>query len=116
MFTDPQSVTVATTPISLPAIARSEMQSQYGAADKSFDLIISRQEGNRNRFLVRLNFRKIAADPFTPTQNVEYTGSAYLVVDAPIVGFTNQELADNALGLTAWATEANLLKVLGRET
>jgi hypothetical protein len=37
-------------------------------------------------------------------------------MDAPVVGFTPAETKDLALGLAGFASSANLLKVLGRET
>jgi hypothetical protein len=60
--------------------------------------------------------RKIAANPFDTSKNEEYTQSVYLVMDAPVVGFTPTETKDLALGLAGFASSANLLKVLGRET
>jgi hypothetical protein len=37
-------------------------------------------------------------------------------MNAPFVGYTNAEIKDIALALSAWATSANLLRVLGDET
>jgi hypothetical protein len=116
LFTDPQSVTVNSVANSLPAISRDDNASTYRSADGNFELIISRTFGKRNRFSVRVNQRKIAADPLVSANNVEYRQSAYIVMDAPPVGYTNTEIKDLALGLAAWATSANLLKVTGGET
>lgn len=115
MFTDPQSVTVNAVAQSLPTIKREEFSSTYRKDDASYTLVVSHAEGKRNRRVVRLENRKIAADPLT-SDNVEYSMSTYLVIDAPPVGYTNAELKDIVLGLTAWLSSANVLKVLGGES
>lgn len=117
MFADPQTVTVNAVAQTLAAITRSEFKSVYREDIGEYQLEISHQEGkSRNRRMVRLTRTKIAADPFIPATNVEVSHSVYMVVDAPIVGYTNTELKDDALGLTAWLTSANVLKVLGGES
>lgn len=115
MFADPQSVTVNAVAQSLPAIKREELSSSYRKDDSTYELIISHQEGNRNRRVVRLNNRMIAADPLT-ADNVEYSMATYLVIDVPPVGYTNTQIKDIVLGLTGWLTSANVLKVLGGES
>jgi hypothetical protein len=116
MFADPQSVTINSVAQSLPAIARDDSSSVYRKDDGNVELVISRTFGKRNRFSVRLNQRKIAADPLASANNVEYRQSAYVVLDVPPVGYTNVEAKDLALALAAWLTSANLLKVVGGET
>lgn len=115
MFADPQSVTVNAVAQSLPAIKREDFSSSYRKDDASYTLTISHAEGKRNRRVVRLENRKIAADPLT-ADNTEYSMSAYLVIDTPPVGYTNTEAKDIVLGLTAWLSSANVLKVLGGES
>ncbi len=116
LFADPQSVTVNAVAKSLPAIGRDDSSSIYRMDTGDYELVIARTFGKRNRFSVRLNAKKIAADPLTSSNNVEYRSSVYIVIDAPPVGYTNAELKDIALALTGWATSANLLKVVGGET
>jgi hypothetical protein len=115
MFADPQSVTVNAVAQSLPAISRDAKTSTYRKDDGSYELIISHDEKNRNRRVVRINHKKIAADPFT-ADNVQYTSSFYLVMDVPVNGCTATEMKDIVLGLTGWLTSANVLKVLGGES
>lgn len=115
MFTDPQSVTVNSVPQSLPAISREELASLYRKDDGSYTLKISHQEGARNRRVVRIEHTKTATDPLT-AQNATVGMSVYMVIDAPPWGYTNTELKDIALGLTGWASSANILKVLGGES
>lgn len=116
MFVDPQSVTVNAVAQSLPAIERNGGNSIYQKDDGSYKLTVSHQYGRRKRFNVRLDASKIAADPLSASNNLVYGASAYLVIDIPSVGYTNAEAKDIALALTAWATSANLLKVVGGET
>lgn len=115
-FTDPQSVTVNAVAQSLPNISRERLGSQYRKDDGTYSLKIQHSEGKRNRRTIRLDFQKVAADPFEPALNQKFTGSAYMVVDAPPTGFTNVEIKDIVLGLTAWLSSANVLKVLGGES
>lgn len=115
-FADPQSVTVNAVAQSLARISTgNDDGSSYRKDDGSYALIISHQENRRNRRVVRLNHRKIAADPLTAA-NTEYTASFYLVMDVPPVGYTLTEMKDIALGLTGWLSSANVLKVLGGES
>jgi len=116
MFADPQSITVNAVAQSLPAVERNGMSSAYQKDDGSYKLTVSHQYGKRKRFTVRIDTNKIAPDPLAAANNQLYTSSAYLVVDAPLVGYTNAELRDVAAALTSWASSANLLKVLGGET
>lgn len=117
MFADPQTVTVDSVAQTLPAISREPMKSTYREDVGEYELVISHQENrSRNRRTVRLNRAKTAADPFIPANNVEVSHSIYLVIDSPIAGFSATELKDDALGLAAWLTSANVLKVLGGES
>jgi len=116
MFADPQSVTVNAVAQSLPATARNGTSSEYTKDDGAYKLTIGHQYGNRQRFTVRLDTNKIAADPLSSANNQRYSASVYLVMDRPNVGYTNAEIRDIAVALSAWATSANLLKVLGGET
>jgi hypothetical protein len=117
LFADPQTVTVNAVAQTLAAISREPMASKYREDVGEYELVISHQENaKRNRRVVRLNRRKVTADPFIPAQNVEVSHSVYLVIDAPIAGFTAAELEDDVLGLGAWLTSTNVAKVLGGES
>jgi hypothetical protein len=117
MFSDPQSVTVNSVAQSLPAVARGTDSSVYKKDDGSYKLTIGHQyKAERNRFTVRLDATKTAADPLVSANNRIYSASAYVVIDGPTVGYSNAELRDLALALAAYCTSANLLKVIGGET
>jgi len=101
-FADPQSITIATVAHSLPRVSVIANGSTYQEADGSHQLVAGSQYGKRTRRTVRLNVNKIAADPFTSGLNVSYNMSCYLVVDVPIVGFSQTEQFDNVVGLTSY--------------
>ena len=117
MFADPQSITVNAVAKSLPAVSRGTDSSVYKMDTGDYTLTISKaRTGSRKRFAIRVDARKIAPDPLVASNNVEYTSTVILSMNAPFVGYTNVEVKDIALALSAWATSANLLKVLGEET
>jgi hypothetical protein len=117
MFADPQTITVNSVAKTLPAVSRAPDSSTYKMDTGDFSLTISKaRTGSRKRFAVRVDARKIAPDPLAASNNVEYTSTCILSINAPFVGYTNAEMKDIALALTGWATSANLLKVLGEET
>jgi hypothetical protein len=115
-FSDPQSVTVNAVAQSLPNIARAPGASIYRKDDGTIALKINHTEGKRNRRTVRLDFAKIAANPFEPAKNDKFTGSVYVVIDAPPTGFVNSELQYYTSALTAFLSAANILKILGGES
>lgn len=117
MFSDPQSITVNAVAQTLPAVSRTSDSSIYSKEDGLYKLIVSRKYlPARKRFSIRVDTSKIAADPLSSANNKVYSTSAYIVVDAPTVGYTNAELRDVAVALSAWCSSANLMKVLGGET
>lgn len=117
MFADPQTVTVNAVAQTLPAISREPKKSTYREDVGEYELTISHQETKRrNRRVVRLNRTIVTSDPFTPSNNVEVGSSIYLVIDSPVAGFTLTQVKDDVLGLTAWLSSANVLKVLGGES
>lgn len=118
MFTDPQSVTIDGTPISLPRVSVGNRTATYESGAGTHTMSISHTNGKRTRSVVRLEVSKNAADPFNPSTNRPYSMSTYLVVDAPPnVGFTDAELEDIVLGLTTKIEEAGFLaKFLGQES
>lgn len=115
-FADPQSVTIATVATPLPRTRTMDNGSRYRKSDGTVTLSVLHQEGKRNRRTVRIDFEKVAADPYDNDRNRNYSGSVYVVMDSPIVGFTNQEIADHLAALTGWLTPTNTLKVLGGES
>lgn len=115
-FGDPQSVTVNSVAQSLPKIFSPDGKGRYQKDDGSYLLTLSgAPQGNRRSYLVRLDHQKLVADAFVAANNIQVNSFCYLVMNVPKLGYTNAEVKDMTLGLTGWATSANLLKVLGGE-
>lgn len=115
-FTDPVSVTLDSTPISLPRVSSDGRSSLYSAADESLKMRISHQESKqRTRRMVRLDQRIIAENPFT-SLNEYKTLSCYLVIDEPEIGFNDDQICDLIVALTNFltaSTNASAYKVAG---
>jgi len=119
MFADPQSVTYATVAKSLPAISRSDTQSEYKLFDTGgvvYDLILAHSFKTRNRAIIRLRRDAYASDPLVPANNVLASMTATLTVDYPTFGLTVTDAQNLANALVAWSTSANVLKVISGET
>lgn len=120
LLADPQSVTpTGGSAVSLPATGRGIDSSVYTSADGNTKLTISHTFASRKRYVARLDFSKIAADPLISAQNIKYSMSAYLVIDTPITGFTVAEAMAQAGGLLAYlsaSTNAKVTSILGGET
>lgn len=122
-FSDPQAVTypapISLTAVSLPRINVVAGKSIYSSADGTSVLTASTLYGKRVRHMLRIDYKKIAADLFQPTVNVERGMSAYLVIDRPKDSFTNAEALAVYTGLkTAMTATSDLLitKLLGGES
>lgn len=112
MLTSPQVVTIAGTTYDLNRIAARETSSGFADATSAVTAEVSHQTTKtRKRHLMKLSKTVIAADPLTAV-NTEYTASAHIVIDEPIVGFTDAELDAIAAALKTWASSANVLAVL----
>lgn len=118
MLADPQTVTYATVAKNLPAIGRSENQSEYKLNDSGvvYDLILSHQFKARNRVVARLRRDAFSADPLVPTQNILASMTATLTIDFPTVGLTATDAQALAKALRDWATDATILKLVNGET
>lgn len=119
MFSDPQSLTINAVANSLPRTSSGVNTGAFTKDDGNVKMTISHQLGKRTRRNIRVDFRKVAADPLSTGFNKEYTMSAYLVVDHPVVGFTITETKNVVDALTAFLTAssgANVTKILGGES
>lgn len=114
-FSDPQSITVNAVAQSMPLVQRQAQGAVYRTADEAYTFSVGHTEGKRRRRLVRVDHKKTAADPLT-AQNAQVSASIQFIIDEPTWGYTDAELKDISLGLTAWLTSANILKVLGGES
>lgn len=119
MFTDPQSVTLATVAQSLPRTATEDSTSTYTKDDETVQMTISHLLSNKGRMRreVRLDFTKIASDPFTANQSRKITSTASFVINEPSdAALTNTEVLNNCKALRDWLSDANLTKVIAGES
>lgn len=117
-LSDPQSVTINSVAISLPRVSTGTNASVYSSNDSMTKLTVSHQSGKRNRHVVRLDTRKVAADPLNTAINLEYSESCYLVIDVPRVGYTVAQTkldVDALLAALSASSGALITKVLGGE-
>jgi hypothetical protein len=117
-FSDPQSVTVTGSASSLARTGSAIGSGSFSSNDGTVSLAVSSAYGKRVRRTARINLSKIAADPLVSANNIKYSASAFIVVDAPITGFTVAELTTLIHGLSTWLTassDANAIKLLGGE-
>jgi len=118
MFADPQSITISGSAKSLPRVSSGEFNGQFRTSDGAYIESIKHSQGRKDRSVVRLDFKKIGANPLDPTKNLPYVASTYLVLEAPAggQGFTSTELEDLVKGLVAYLTAANVTKFVGKES
>lgn len=117
-FSDPQSVTISGSAISLPRTGGTATSSTYTSADGAVSEVFSHSYGKRNRRSARINHSKVAPDPLFPASNAPYSMSCYLVVDVPKTGYSLAEQKAVVDGLIAQlnATSGALItKMLGGE-
>jgi len=117
MFSDPQSLTVATVAQSMPRIETSGQKSTYQKADQTFTFQISHQatSGNRVRSMVRVDQRAVVPDPLTSVNDYENLG-VYLVIDRPLAGFSSTQVNDVVQALKTWLDSTAVGKLYGRES
>jgi hypothetical protein len=119
-YADPQSVTINAVANSLPRVGSDINSGVFRSNDGNVVVTVKHSNGRRYRHTARLDFSKIAPDPLVSSTNIKYGMSAYLVVDAPVTGFTVVEQKQIVDALTAWlasgAGAANVTtKLLGGE-
>ena len=118
-FSDPQSVTISGTAMSLPRVNVGNNGSEYLSSDGLVKLSASNSYGKRTRRVLRLDHAKITADPYIPAQNAKVSMSNYIVFDVPVVGYTNAEALAVYAGFKAAFTatsDALITKLLGGES
>jgi urease gamma subunit len=118
MFADPQTVTISAVAQTLARTGVSLTSGTFLKADSLVGLQVGQAAGKRNRRSLRLNHRKIAADPFDSSLNAEYSMSVYLVVDVPKVGYTvaeAQAVVDGFVDYLDAASGAKITQLLGGE-
>jgi len=118
-LSDPQSVTISGTAISLPRVESGKNESAYASSDGLVRLSLASSYGSRTRRVVRIDHSKISADLFIPAQNRTNSMSNYMVFDLPAQGYTNAEakaVYDGFKALFTASTDAVITKLLGGES
>jgi hypothetical protein len=118
-LSDPQSITISGTPISLPRVVSGDGESEYLSADGLVKLSLASAYGSRTRRVIRVDHSKITSDPFIPAQNVKVSMSNYMVFDVPPAGYTNADAKAVYAGFKALFTassDAVIDKLLGGES
>lgn len=117
MLSDPQSVTISGSAISLPRTSSGVNSGSYQSNDGTVKLSVSHQYGKRIRRTVRLEHSKIAADPLSAA-NTKYSMTSYIVIDVPPVGYTVAEAKavwDGFAAALAASSGSMISKTLGGE-
>lgn len=120
MLSDPQSVTISGTPISLPRTGAGTGSGDFTSADSAYHLHVGHNGKNRTRRAFKLDVVKIAANPFDTTLNQRVSMGCTLVIDVPAdgQGFTAEEVKDHVLGMIGQLTASSnavLIKFIGGE-
>lgn len=116
-YADPQSVTINGVATPLPRTGLSLNEGAFDSANRETRLVVKHDASKaRDRHVAKLSVTKIAADPLIPAQNVQSSYSVHIVVDAPKTGVPAADAVELAKALIAWATAANLTKLVGGES
>lgn len=110
-FADPQTVTINAVAQTLPRVSSGVNVGAFKKDDGNVGLSVNHQYGRRWRRQIRLDHRKIAADPLISSNSIQYTMSAYLVVDTPPTGYTVAEAKQIVDALVAYLTASSGAKV-----
>jgi len=118
-FADPQSLVIPVIgTVSLPRTSSGLSTGTFTKDDGNVKLEFGHVYGKRTRRTIRVTHRKVAADPLVTAQNLQYSMTAYMVVDVPQVGYTIAEAKQIVDGLVAYltiGTGGNVTKLLGGE-
>lgn len=117
-FSDPQSLTINAVANTLPRVSSGTNTGAFSKDDGTVRLSVSHAYGKRNRRTVRVDHSKIAPDPLISAQNIRHSMSVYLVIDAPVTGYTVSEQKLIVDSLTAYLTAtsgARVTQLLGGE-
>lgn len=112
-FADPQSVTVATVAKSMPRISG---PGSFATADGLYSLSISHTSNDRYRHSVQLKFSDVVANPLVPAQNLPSYITTGITINHPKTGLDRATAINIANALVAWATPANITKLVGAES
>jgi hypothetical protein len=119
MLADPQSVTINAVAVSLPRLTAGENKGSFGSNDGTVKESVSHTYGRRTRRMFRLDHSKVAPDPLISAQNIVHSMGVYLVVDAPVTGYTvteQKQVIDGLIAQLNASSGAIITKFLGGES
>lgn len=119
MFADPQGILYNAVAKTLPAIGRTDSQSEYRLVDEDgvvYNFTLSHQFGKRNRAVVRLRRDSLSPDPLVPDRNIPVSATCTLTVDFPLTGVTPSEAELLVMAVTSWLGAGNAKRLAGGET
>lgn len=112
MLTSPQTITIDGVANTCNKIEENKTSSIYSTDDGNVKLTVSHQESkSRFRRMARVDKRVIAADPLTAINAYQKLG-VYVVIDEPLNGFADADIAFVVEALKTWLTNANQLAML----
>lgn len=115
MLVDPSTLTVGGVAKTLARVSVSPTVGMLRSNDGNYIMSTGQQVGKRARRSIRVDYRKVAADPLATGFNKEYSMSTYFVVDVPLVGFTVAEAYTNFAALRDFCTNPIMTQILGGE-
>lgn len=115
-FSDPQSVTVDGTAVSLARTGQSLSEGTFRSADGKFELSVKHSTNSRYRHLAQLKMLDTVSNPLVPDQNIAVSAHAHVVIDAPRNGLSNAQIGDISDAIVAWATPTNIAKLIAGES
>lgn len=116
MFADPITITINGSAKVMARVSSTGTSSVYQTSDGNYKVTISHTETkDKIRSLVRLDQRKVAADPLT-AENVYVTLTQYTVFERPIFGFTSTEMDQQNSGFETWMDSTVIGKLFGKES
>lgn len=116
MFADPQSITVNGVAKSMARVESTGKKAIYSNADGTFTMTISHQVlKDKIRTLVRVDQRKVVADPLTAVNDYA-TLSTMHIIERPLYGFSATELEHQLVAQEAWQDATSIGKLYGQES
>lgn len=117
-YADPQSVTINAVAKTLARTGSGLDSGVFTEATGEHKLLISHTYGKRVRRTLRLEHKKMAADVMDSSLMVPYNMAFYVVVDAPVVGYTVTEqkyIIDGLVDYLDASSGAKVTQFLGGE-
>jgi len=116
---DPQTITISGTGNTLNRVSSGNNEGAFSKDDTNLRLEVKHSYAKRNRSVIKVTHRKVAADPLVTAQNLQYQMGINISFDRPPVGYTPAEVKaiwDGLLANLAASSGLNITKVLGGES